>query len=727
LEIKGIKYINPIFDGSGYSQAGRQYVLALHKLGIPITLAPISFEAARPNLGEDEKILRSLVNKNIDYNIVLCHTTPEFYAQYKEKDKLFIGYTIWETSKLHFAWPKYINDTADLCMVGCDWNVDVFKNSGVTVPIINIPHVMDVQEFKNIEPYNINGIKDDAYVFYFIGQWCYDEQTRVLTRDGFKYFKDLLYNDEIATLNKENNKLEYHMPDKIVKFRRKDKMLHLNSEGQYDICVTPDHKMVVKTKLDESWQLKPLNDLLAKTRDGKLKVSNIYRSKKNCIWDGQKEDFFYLPNTKSDSNMVESKEIKMNDFLEFFGWYLSEGSLEKSKNYYRIAITQKKSEEYRKEIWDCVLRMGFTPINHGKDIIFNSKDLYFFLEGFGKCYEKFIPVWAKNLSSEQIKIFLNSLFKGDGSFSKDKSWAKYTTTSKKLAEDVQECLLKVGFSGSISTCDPTKKKYGKIDGRLIEGKRLQYTVSVNKKQNEPSLCRARLDEIDYDGYVYCATVKNHTMLVERNGKVLFSGNTERKNVLSTIKTYWRTFRKGENVALVMKTYRNDYSESEKEAIRTTMRRLKSVCAMEGYTYPPIYLVLDMLSDDEMKGLHARGDCYVSLDRGEGFGLSTAAAGTAGNPVIATGFGGATEYLKKDNSYLVNYIETCCHGMPWSRWYSLDQYWAFPDEKHASELMRYVYENRDESIATGKRLQNYIDANLNYKVIGQKIIDSIRSL
>jgi glycosyltransferase involved in cell wall biosynthesis len=319
------------------------------------------------------------------------------------------------------------------------------------------------------------------------------------------------------------------------------------------------------------------------------------------------------------------------------------------------------------------------------------------------------------------------LFKGDGSFSKNGSWAKYVSTSKKLAEDVQECLLKVGFSGSISTCDPTKKKYGRIDGRLIKGKRLQYTVSVNKKQNEPSLCRARLEEIDYDGYVYCASVRNHTMLVERNGKILFSGNTERKNVLSTIKSYWRTFRRGENVALVMKAYRNDYSESEREAIRTTMRRLKAVCTMEGYTYPPVYLVLDMLSDEEIKGLHAKGDCYISLDRGEGFGLSTATAGAAGNPVIATGFGGATEYLKQDNSYLVDYVETCCHGMPWSRWYSLDQYWAFPSEKHASELMRYVYENKDEAKDRGLKLQSDIDRNLNWKVIGQKIIDSIRSL
>jgi glycosyltransferase involved in cell wall biosynthesis len=149
--------------------------------------------------------------------------------------------------------------------------------------------------------------------------------------------------------------------------------------------------------------------------------------------------------------------------------------------------------------------------------------------------------------------------------------------------------------------------------------------------------------------------------------------------------------------------------------------------MEGYIYPPIYLILDMLSEDEMKGLHAKGDCYISLDRGEGFGLSTATAGAAGNPVIATGFGGATEYLKQDNSYLVDFVEVCCHGMPWSRWYILDQYWAQPSEKHASQLMKYVYENQAVAKVIGKKLQNSLDENLNWKVIGQKIIDGIQSL
>jgi glycosyltransferase involved in cell wall biosynthesis len=215
------------------------------------------------------------------------------------------------------------------------------------------------------------------------------------------------------------------------------------------------------------------------------------------------------------------------------------------------------------------------------------------------------------------------------------------------------------------------------------------------------------------------------MLVERNGKVLFSGNTERKHPLALIKAYWYAFQNKENVALVLKTYRSDYSDGEKNAIRTTIKRLKQVTPM--VNYPPIYLIPNMLTNDEIYGLHTRGDCYVSLDRGEGFGLSPFTAGAYGKPIIVTGFGGSTEYAKEDNSYLVNYTLTPVFGMPWSPWYRGDQLWAEPDIIHGANLMKHVFENQDEATARGKKLQNYIKENFVWEAIGKKIVDGIKSL
>jgi glycosyltransferase involved in cell wall biosynthesis len=268
---------------------------------------------------------------------------------------------------------------------------------------------------------------------------------------------------------------------------------------------------------------------------------------------------------------------------------------------------------------------------------------------------------------------------------------------------------------------------GKIDGREIRGVLIKYIVSVNRWRNEPSMYYADLKEIDYDGYVYCATVTNHAMLVERNGKVIFSGNTERKHPLALIKAYWYAFQNDENAALVLKTYRNDYSDKEKDAIRTTINRLKNVTPSPNGKYARIYLISNMLTREEILGLHKRGDCYASLDRGEGFGLGPFESAAAGNPIIVTGFGGVTEFAKPDNSYLVNHVLTPCFGMPYSPWYTFDQAWAEPDIIHGAELMHHVYENRKEASKKGKKLQKYIADNFSWEDIGKKIIKEIEEI
>jgi glycosyltransferase involved in cell wall biosynthesis len=156
-----------------------------------------------------------------------------------------------------------------------------------------------------------------------------------------------------------------------------------------------------------------------------------------------------------------------------------------------------------------------------------------------------------------------------------------------------------------------------------------------------------------------------------------------------------------------------------------MKRLKEVTPMD--YHPPIYLVLDMLSRDEVLGLHKAGDCFVSLDRGEGFGLCGFEAGAFSKPIMVTGMGGAVEYAKPDNSYLIDYTMTPVSGMPWSPWYRGDQLWAEPDCLDAINKMRHIYNNQDEATAKGKALRSYIENNLTWEHVGQRMVDIIRSL
>lgn len=191
--MKGVKYIGPIFDFSGYSEAARNYVLALHRAGVPITLQPHCFDRDPPSVGSasDREILNSLVNKDIDFSTVIVHLTPDHLPTYRAKypDKHLISYTVWETSLLHPKWAADCN-SADEVWVPCEWNVESFKNSGVTVPIYKIHHGIDVDMYDSISAESIEktGLSGDTYNFLSVMQWNFRKNPEGLLRAYFNAF-----------------------------------------------------------------------------------------------------------------------------------------------------------------------------------------------------------------------------------------------------------------------------------------------------------------------------------------------------------------------------------------------------------------------------------------------------------------------------------------------------------------------------------------------------------
>ncbi|MEM5832331.1 MAG: Hint domain-containing protein, partial [Candidatus Aenigmatarchaeota archaeon] len=83
----------------------------------------------------------------------------------------------------------------------------------------------------------------------------YDEYTKVLTKNGWKYFKDLSYDDEVAVLS--NNKIKWEKPLRIVSLPYNDKIYKIN--GEINIHVTKNHK--VFARVDYS-PIKKIKDFL---------------------------------------------------------------------------------------------------------------------------------------------------------------------------------------------------------------------------------------------------------------------------------------------------------------------------------------------------------------------------------------------------------------------------------------------------------------------------------
>ena len=99
-----------------------------------------------------------------------------------------------------------------------------------------------------------------------------------------------------------------------------------------------------------------------------------------------------------------------------------------------------------------------------------------------------------------------------------------------------------------------------------------------------------------------------------------------------------------------------------------------------------------LSYRHILAMHSWCDCYLSLHKGEGYGLVLNEAYNYGNPVVTTGYGGHLDFFTPDYTYLVDYtLENINDNMEtFNRWYNSNQKWAIPDKEHAKKLITDVY-------------------------------------
>lgn len=97
------------------------------------------------------------------------------------------------------------------------------------------------------------------------------------------------------------------------------------------------------------------------------------------------------------------------------------------------------------------------------------------------------------------------------------------------------------------------------------------------------------------------------------------------------------------------------------------------------------------------------DCYVSLHRSEGLGLTMAEAMALGKPVIATGYSGNLEFMDDANSYLVPYRLVDVPSNWWA--YTPGATWATADVDAAARLMRHAWEHPEEARARGERARD----------------------
>ncbi len=163
----------------------------------------------------------------------------------------------------------------------------------------------------------------------------------------------------------------------------------------------------------------------------------------------------------------------------------------------------------------------------------------------------------------------------------------------------------------------------------------------------------------------------------------------RKNPLGLIEAFKRAFAPGEGAKLVLKSINAAIWPQEHERICQ---------AADGH--PDIELIDAYVSGTEKNALIDHCDCYVSLHRAEGLGLTVAEAMLLGKPVIATRYGGTLEFMNDANSYPVDWEPARVGEGAYP--YPAEGTWAEPDLDQAAALMRHVRAEPAEARARGQR-------------------------
>lgn len=329
------------------------------------------------------------------------------------------------------------------------------------------------------------------------GHGCYDAETDVLTKDGWKSWEDVTELDYFATRT-ESGQLEYHRPTRLIKYHHTGKMYRVSAQA-CDLLVTPDHKMLACKMTTADGRKKEKYSLIKAEELGKSQHAYV----RSAEWKAGTQDI-------------------SAEWAALLGFAIGDGCY-KGGNQVHFHLRRE-----RKISWLInqarLAGATLTTKEDGETYVLDASDhLQFFNSIYTENGSKQIPPgFICTQNSEILQSLFNGLMQADGSVCED--GRIYDTTSQILAGQFQQLCLHIGIAANISnapSCLDRSKSFG--DKRI-------YRMQIGRRSLKPEVNKPGLDGStswveDWEGDVFCAEVPNHTLFVRRNGKVVWSGNS----------------------------------------------------------------------------------------------------------------------------------------------------------------------------------------------------------
>ena len=378
------------------------------------------------------------------------------------------------------------------------------------------------EEMQNVNP------SEFGFLDVIAGPECFKPDSYVYTDSGWKKWLDVTEQDKLLTTDNSQDPscLTFEQPSRLIVEHYSGTLYGFTTKF-IDQMVTPNHRVFYsRNSWKTGYKFEQAMDLYGVSQFNLLTGIGVCLESKNPV------EKFQIPLVERSKDhqglkcggVKNHKPIDMVDFAEFLGYYLSEGSthINTKKKHYMVKISQSKSvnPDVCAHIESVLNACGFVWSYHEKsgEFAIGGKALTLYCKQFGLCCDKFIPEELFKTSVRARAALLNTLMLGDGRI--NASHYAYTATSRQLADDVERLCIGLGLAVNRSIEKDNREPHYKD----------VYIVSIHKHNKRVVLPHHHKKE-NYNGLVYCATVKSGLLFVRgKSGIGYWSGNSEKAGI-----------------------------------------------------------------------------------------------------------------------------------------------------------------------------------------------------
>ena len=530
---------------------------------INIVKIPVNFEAYDTNnnslIDYIEWLVPSLSNQS--YELIIEITK----AEHLDSNRTFISDIYNEVKALDGNWSETINNN-EYVRVTFEQPLDNTRD------ITLYPRIVNGSNETRIEVYEIDGneiiaefnnIIDNQYNKVYLTNLseCYDNETKIFTEQGWKYFSELDKTEKVATLNPETHETEFHKPYHYQTYEHNDEMYKIILEDGSELLVSPEHKVYAgeETQILRNFLKSSVLNIL--TEDCFLKLGlldqiaqfnfnasantgislscvNCFALASNCL--NNSLDIISMNSGSSDNTLLNCSELSLEYFntsnLFFFNSsieYCGEDNLKPIRSEFTIinltGLSLKNESNIFVSTTNCIFyHPSFLYLFHIPSLILSPS-----FKQSSSVNSEFSSILSNFLSNKALLTFSDKNLRIDSdTFSSGSSSNCFFNSSG---------MDKVMF-GILLPSDILNSVYSVKDVQVYKSFSLQpitevYSEFNNNKQiyfldseNNPIKISSITKE-NYKGKIYDVTVDNHIILVKRkNSSAIWSGNSQTQDV-----------------------------------------------------------------------------------------------------------------------------------------------------------------------------------------------------